>query len=118
MKQLPGNPQQPQVSGVIDKVPCPHCGKHNDFRGMEEQQLFDTGHKLLCDHCGGSMEICAIRMVKLVSVRKSAYDGGLSRGRARGADPRQVQRQQLTRARVPQSGLGGMVNRLLGGPKR
>ena len=65
--QIPGNKS---VQGPIDRVPCPHCGKPNDFRVMKEQQLYDTGHQCFCDHCGRSMEITSIRQVEVVSVRK------------------------------------------------
>jgi hypothetical protein len=69
-------PQQPQqlppvVSGPINRVPCPHCGKPNDFRELQQQQLLDTGHSCDCDHCGGLMVVAAIQPITMITVRKS-----------------------------------------------
>lgn len=59
------------MSGPIDAVPCPACGKRNDFRKLDEQQLLDTGSDVECDECGRIMQVAAIRMVKAVQVRSS-----------------------------------------------
>lgn len=66
-------PQQlpPVTTGTIDRVPCPHCGKHNNFREIDGQQLLDTGSAFQCDHCGGMFEVTRIVPTKIVSVRKS-----------------------------------------------
>lgn len=66
-------PQQlpPVTTGTIDRVPCPHCGKHNNFREIDGQQLLDTGSAFQCDHCNGMMEVARIVTTKIVSVRKS-----------------------------------------------
>jgi glutaredoxin len=60
--------QLPQTVGPIDRVPCPHCGKTNDFRELQGQQLMDTGSGVICDHCKRVMHIAAIRQVTLVAV--------------------------------------------------
>lgn len=66
MPQIP-----PTTTGTIDRVPCPHCGKPNNFREIDGQQLLDTGSAFQCDHCGGMMEVARIVTTKIVSVRKS-----------------------------------------------
>ena len=60
------------VNGPIHSVPCPHCGKPNDYRPHNEQQTLDTGSSMSCDHCQRIMEIVAIRPVVVITVRKSA----------------------------------------------
>ena len=69
-RQLPGPGQSPTTNGTIDAVRCPHCGKPNDFRVLQEQQLLDTGHEVECDHCHHLMEVAAIRPVTVITVRK------------------------------------------------
>lgn len=59
------------VQGPINAVPCPHCGKKQDFRMLQEQQLLDRGHEFTCDHCGFSQEVVAIQPVTFVAVRKN-----------------------------------------------
>jgi hypothetical protein len=87
---------------------------------MYEQQLLDTGHKFLCDHCDQSMEVTAVQSVTVVAVRQSTYTTGLAR--AGGGRPRQQQRPQqaqLPRATARERGIAGVAQRLLGkGPKR
>jgi hypothetical protein len=67
--------QPPCTRGTVDRVPCPHCGRHNDFRELDGQQLLDTGHKVICrgenqgEGCGQIMEVVAIQVVKVVAVR-------------------------------------------------
>lgn len=61
----------PSTSGTIDRVPCPHCGSHVDFRTLQSEQLLDTGHEVSCDECSQIMEVTAIRPVTVVSVRRS-----------------------------------------------
>ena len=77
-------PNQPRVSptthGTVDQVPCPHCGKPNDLRELDGQQLLDTGHDIVCGpldgqlnvgHCGRLFTVVGIRMVKVIVVRQS-----------------------------------------------
>jgi len=68
--------QQPAWNrGPIDRVPCPHCGRPNDFRELDNQQLLDTGHKVLCrgenpgEGCGQLMEVVAIQTIKVLGVK-------------------------------------------------
>jgi len=85
--QLPG--QAPVVHGPMQAVPCPHCGKPNDFRALHEQQLMDTGNDAACDHCGNHMKIVRIAPVTMVSVRKT---GATSINRGAAAQPAQPAR--------------------------
>lgn len=61
--------------GTVDRVPCPHCGRPNDFRELDGQQLLDTGHKVICrgenpgEGCGQLMEVVAIQTIKVLAVR-------------------------------------------------
>lgn len=73
----PQQHQRPQTAGPIDRVPCPYCGKTNDFRELRGQQLMDTGSGVVCDHCGRTMHIAAIREVTVVAVVPESTDGAL-----------------------------------------
>jgi hypothetical protein len=70
-------PQSPQTNGPIDRVPCPHCGKNNDFRELQMQQIMDTGSDVGCDHCERKMRIAAIRTVTFVAVVQLLPGGAL-----------------------------------------
>lgn len=73
---------QPWVSGAANKVPCPSCGKANDFSHLESQRILDTGHVVSCDACGRSMEVTSVRQLTIVSVRQHggiAVSGGTRR---------------------------------------
>lgn len=59
----------PTTQGPIEAVPCPHCGKANDFRPAQEQQLLDTGSTYVCDSCGRVMQAVGVRNVVMVTVR-------------------------------------------------
>lgn len=114
----------PVVRGTLDSVPCPHCGKPNDYRILHEQQLLDTGHLCSCDHCGRMMEVARIAPMIVVSVREPDPDT-LQRYRLRHGGGGQPQPHQL-RGRViqqqpapqQQRGIGGVIRGLLGGPKK
>ncbi len=78
--QLPGQ-QSPVLTGPVERVTCPHCGKHNDFRHLQEQQLLDTGSTVQCDAkdargnvigCGRLMKVVAVRQVLVVAVQASS----------------------------------------------
>lgn len=58
----------PVTSGPINAVPCPNCGKPNSFAGHHE--LIDTGSVFTCDHCQQAFQICGVRMMKFISLRK------------------------------------------------
>ncbi len=76
----PGQRVPPTTHGPVDQVPCPHCGKPNDLRELDSQQLLDTGHEIVCGplegrppigHCGRVFTVAGIRMVKVIVVRPS-----------------------------------------------
>jgi uncharacterized Zn finger protein len=59
-------------SGPITEVPCPHCGKNNDFTEiLEEVENDGSGNRVECDHCGKVMEIVQIKRVTTISVRQA-----------------------------------------------
>lgn len=68
-KQLPPGAV---TRGAIHAVPCPHCGKPNDFRPLQEQQLLDSGNNAICDHCGQNMQVVAVQPTTIVAVRQTA----------------------------------------------
>jgi hypothetical protein len=74
-QRRPRQQQPPSTAGPLHRVPCPHCGRGNDFRELEGQQLLDTGHKVICrgenpgEGCGQLMEVVAIQAVKMVAVK-------------------------------------------------
>lgn len=89
-KQLP-----PQVGGPMHGVVCPHCGKRNDFRPLNQQQLLDTGHQLECDHCHMLMEVVSIQPVTWISVRKSMKYTGRAPAQSRAAQARTISPHQV-----------------------
>ncbi len=70
MAKPPAPPQNPppMVQGPIDRVPCPHCGKANNFRRVDE--MLEVGNVFGCDHCKKPMQISGVRDVRFVAVRK------------------------------------------------
>jgi NAD-dependent SIR2 family protein deacetylase len=80
----------PTTNGPINAVRCPHCGKNNDFRDMQSQQLLDTGAIADCDHCGRHMEVVSIRPVVVVTVRAASANAQVTRIRQGGPAPRQA----------------------------
>lgn len=74
--------QAPWSHGAVERVPCCHCGKPNDFRELQNQQLLDTGHRVDCGHCGRVMEVAAIRQVTVVAVRPWDSVAAAQRGAA------------------------------------
>jgi len=100
----PATTPKTTVSGSIDRVPCPWCGKPNDYRIMQSEQLLDTGNQHFCDHCGYSMEIVSMRTVELVTVRKDPS------GKRQPQHPGHQPRPQV----APKQGI---LQRLLGAPK-
>lgn len=107
--------QLPTTKGPIDSVPCPWCGHRNDFRTLNEQQLLDTGHRCLCDGCGRSVEVVAVRPVVFVALRQD-HKPVTARRAADGRALPQQRRQAQAQQQLPQR--GGFFQRLLGGPKR
>jgi hypothetical protein len=102
--------QPPTTSGPVDAVRCPHCGRGNDLRDLDSQNLLDTGNDITCEpheglantgHCGRVFTVVAIRMVKLVVVRASTAQA-----------TRQVQAAPAARTVGP-----GIIRRLLGNGK-
>lgn len=72
MPALPGQQQPPTTHGPVNAVPCPHCGKPNDLRELDGQQLLDTGHGIECDVCHRLYDVVGIRTVKVVVLRASS----------------------------------------------
>lgn len=62
----------PTTNGPIHSVTCPHCGKGNDFRPLQEVQLLDTGSIADCDHCQRLMEVIRVQPITVITVRKAA----------------------------------------------
>ena len=63
--------QQPPpatTSGPIHGVPCPHCGKLNDFREVREE--LDKGLAVSCDVCNRMIEVVGVQPVTVVRVRR------------------------------------------------
>jgi hypothetical protein len=59
------------TNGPINSVACPHCGKRNDFRTLQEEQLLDTGAVVNCDFCQRLQEVVRVQPIVLVTVRKA-----------------------------------------------
>jgi len=63
-------PSRKQTSGLIHAVPCPHCGKNNDFREIKNQHLLETGSKFSCDHCQRMYIVTLCQPTTLVGLRQ------------------------------------------------
>lgn len=78
-------------------MPCPNCGRPNDYRELEGQQLLDTGHKVICrgenpgEGCGQLMEVVAIQTLKVITVRPFRVTAQ-QHGQALTMSPAQLQR--------------------------
>jgi hypothetical protein len=75
-------PQQPQtqsVQGPKNRVPCPTCGKPNNFMRVDE--LLEVGNVFTCDHCKKPMQIAGVKNVTFVAVRKPGPGGAIQRRR-------------------------------------
>lgn len=62
----------------MHRVPCPHCGKHNDFRKLTASarntgwggDMLETGTVVDCDTCGKKAEIAKVQSVRIVTLRQ------------------------------------------------
>lgn len=75
------NPTKQVTKGAIHAVPCPWCGRPNDFRPLAGDQDggvgwgsqgLERGAVIDCDHCKHKSRIMAIEtvtIIKLVAVR-------------------------------------------------
>jgi hypothetical protein len=85
----------------VDRVPCPHCGRPNDFRELDGQQLLDTGHRVICrgenhgEGCGMLMEVVSVRTIKVLAVKP--IRGYAPAGQAPAQDARTMSPAQLQR---------------------
>jgi len=94
--------QPKSTQGTVDRVPCPHCGRPNDFRELDTQQLLDTGHRVICrgenagEGCGQLMEVVAVRVFKMLAVKPIrgtvTNSGGAPAAEASTMSPQQLQR--------------------------
>lgn len=65
------------TKGATHRVPCPHCGKHNDLRKLTPGRggiagwgadMVETGTIIDCDHCGRKAKIAKVQTVKVVTL--------------------------------------------------
>lgn len=106
---MPPQGPAPQTNGPIHKVPCPHCGKPQDFRELNTQEgtTIYPGTECFCDDCGWGIVIAGVQKVTVLSLtptnkRDPQWKAG---GHQQGQQQRQVRQPSL-------------VQRLLGGGKR
>jgi hypothetical protein len=67
-----------RTKGAIHRVPCPHCGRPNDCRGLQPKDGIggwggyglEQGAKLSCDHCNRLMKITGVQDVTVVTVEQ------------------------------------------------
>lgn len=77
----PNQPNQPKpivvsdkkISGPIHGVPCPWCGRPNDFKVVQEEigASLEAGLKASCDHCRHFIIVTKVVPVVVVEVRQS-----------------------------------------------
>lgn len=75
---MPPNPPNghKQTIGPMNAVPCPRCGKPNDFRivdglGKAEDRMqedIEKGSIASCDHCGGYFKVVDLKETTLVKL--------------------------------------------------
>lgn len=67
----------PSTNGPVHAVHCPHCGRPNDLRELDSQNLLDTGSEIVCSpvegqrntgHCGRVFIVTRIQMIKAIQV--------------------------------------------------
>jgi len=68
------------TNGPIDRVPCPWCGKPNDFResdhllveANESMGQGDPGGQPIfnCDHCDQPMRVASVKSIKIIFLRQ------------------------------------------------
>lgn len=67
----------PTSKGPVHGVPCPHCGRPNDLRELDGQNVLDTGAEVICGpvdgapntgHCGRMFMVVSIQRVVVVTV--------------------------------------------------
>lgn len=83
----------PTTNGPVNAVTCPHCGKTNDLRALQEQQILDTASQIECDHCHRIYEVVRMAPVLVVTVRRpvrAAQTVLTSQGVRRVSPPRQA----------------------------
>lgn len=59
------------TSGPVHAVPCPHCGKPNDFRPIRDQMLLVEEAQFDCDHCGRVMEFMQMKSIQVITLRQT-----------------------------------------------
>lgn len=102
------------IRGPIDSVPCPHCGRRQDFRILQSEQLLDTGHQLFCDFCKRSQEVTQIQTVTFVAVRKDPSGKVAPAGGQRRLAPNDPRRRQLAQPNAKP----GFFQKLFGPPRK
>ena len=92
-------PIPPQTSGPISAVPCPHCGRPNDYRDIHKDGLLDTGAETYCDHCDGAATVTAVRNVTLVGLRRENKRVAAPQGAAPARTMSAAQAQRMLKGR-------------------
>lgn len=88
LPQAAAAPLPRQVSGPLDRVPCPHCGTKNDLRELHSEQLLDTANIIDCNNCRRLFFVTNIVPVLHIVVRvATAADMGQGVTRSRSAAP-------------------------------
>jgi hypothetical protein len=66
-----------QINGPIHAVPCPWCGKPNNFKNLQEAigATFEAGNQCWCDHCHHLIVVTKVVPVTVVAVRQSKNTG-------------------------------------------
>lgn len=71
-----GQPQK-MTGGPIHKVPCPWCGKGQDFRPHADEAMggagwgsqgLESGVLVDCDNCGRTSKILAVEQVTVIKL--------------------------------------------------
>jgi hypothetical protein len=80
LQQRRSSAPPPTTGGPVNAVRCPHCGRPNDLRELDTQNLLDTGSEIVCGpvdgqpntgHCGRLFVVVRIQLIKAVQVAPS-----------------------------------------------
>jgi hypothetical protein len=76
----PATPTTKTTKGALHSVPCPHCGRHNDFRPLAPSRAgggagegdygLENGAIIGCDFCKRKSVIVNVQTVTIVTLRQ------------------------------------------------
>jgi hypothetical protein len=122
------------ISGRVDRVPCPHCGRPNDFTEPMSNKIIEgrdesardeggpgnPGTAVVCDHCHRYMEVVKVGEVTVVSVRQHPDHGSnvAPAPEVPGQPPQVRPRAPQVQQKKPAGVMGRVLDTILGPPRQ